>query len=185
MADFDKALRVVLDLEGGYADDPADAGGKTCLGITEGLARARGFQGEMADMTLAEARAIYRAEFWDGQRLGEVQSQAIAEELFECSVLCGKRTAAQIAQMSANDLNRGGLDWPDVAEDGSIGSATIGALNAAARVRERTMVKAMNCLQYAAFHESERRRPANERFMVGWVDRRIHLDGGDNGNRQP
>lgn len=181
MADFERALAVVLDLEGGYADDPADAGGRTNLGITEALARARGYQGDMKDMTRDEARAIYRAEFWDGQRLGEVQSQAVAEEVFECSVLCGKGTAAKIAQMSANDLNRGGIDWPDVAEDGHVGSATVGALNAAARVRERTLLKAMNCLQYAALHDSERRRPANERFMVGWVDRRIELEGGRDG----
>ena len=49
----------VAPVEGGYADDPADLGGKTNLGITEAVARRHGYTGDMRDLTDSLAYHIY------------------------------------------------------------------------------------------------------------------------------
>ena len=40
-------IGTVFALEGGYSDNPADPGGKTNHGVTEQVARANGYQGDM------------------------------------------------------------------------------------------------------------------------------------------
>ncbi len=49
---FEKAFEEIILHEGGYADDPADSGGKTMYGITEAVARNSGYRGEMKDFIL-------------------------------------------------------------------------------------------------------------------------------------
>ena len=56
---FDTEFQRVVLIEGGYSDNPLDSGGKTKYGITEAVARAYGYTGEMRDLPLSVARAIY------------------------------------------------------------------------------------------------------------------------------
>ena len=59
----DDILEHVLANEGGYVDDPRDAGGETMLGITKAVARANGYAGPMRDLTRAKALDIYRGQY--------------------------------------------------------------------------------------------------------------------------
>jgi lysozyme family protein len=66
---YDAALARLLVHEGGYTNDPRDPGGPTNFGIT--IADYRKYvkpQATAADvraMTIAEAKAIYRRQYWD------------------------------------------------------------------------------------------------------------------------
>ena len=65
---FASCLAEVLAFEGGYADDPADRGGPTNLGVTlavlsQWLGRPAGAN-ELRSLTPAAAAAIYRALYW-------------------------------------------------------------------------------------------------------------------------
>ncbi|MEG1325710.1 MAG: glycosyl hydrolase 108 family protein, partial [Janthinobacterium sp.] len=51
-------INAILRAEGGYVNDPLDAGGETNFGITVAVARANGYKGAMRDMPEAVARAI-------------------------------------------------------------------------------------------------------------------------------
>lgn len=70
---FDNCLQIVLTLEGGYADNPADPGGATNMGITrKTLARWRNVtpwwalsKAEVKGLARTEAAKIYRASYWD------------------------------------------------------------------------------------------------------------------------
>lgn len=66
---FDQAVSLTLSFEGGYSDHPLDPGGATNRGITLAtLARHRGkpvSKSEVMALTEAEARAIYRASYWN------------------------------------------------------------------------------------------------------------------------
>ena len=62
---FITAFEKVIGIEGGYSDDPDDRGGKTKFGITEAVARAHGYRGEMRDLGLTTARKIYKSSYWD------------------------------------------------------------------------------------------------------------------------
>ena len=69
---FARCLDIVLAAEGGYVDNPLDAGGATNMGITRAtLARWRGVvpasdlpKAEVRALTRAEAAAIYEARYW-------------------------------------------------------------------------------------------------------------------------
>jgi len=41
--DVDELIDNLIEREGGFSDHPADAGGPTCFGITEAVARAHGY----------------------------------------------------------------------------------------------------------------------------------------------
>jgi hypothetical protein len=54
----------LLGREGGYVEQPSDAGGETNWGVTRAVARENGYAGPMAAMTRDQAKAIYRAKYW-------------------------------------------------------------------------------------------------------------------------
>ena len=60
MSRFDRCVNKVIELEGGYSDHSCDRGGKTKYGITQRTAREHGYTGDMRDLTLEEAKDIYK-----------------------------------------------------------------------------------------------------------------------------
>ena len=70
MSRFDECFKLVLNIEGGYSDNPADKGSKTNYGITEGTlntAYRAGLAGhnDIAKLTVDEAKTIYKANYWN------------------------------------------------------------------------------------------------------------------------
>ena len=177
MADFGSAFQKTLGLEGGYADDAADPGGKTRYGITEAVARTAGYRGDMRSLPLSLAQSIYRASYWTSLRLDDLKSQELAEELFDTAVNCGVSRAGKFLQRALNVLNDGGQRWHDVLIDGKVGPKTIRVANtAAATERHRArLLKTLNVLQGAHYVTLAERRPEMERFLGGWLDKRVVL----------
>lgn len=177
---FDSALERVLGVEGGYVNDPRDSGGATRYGITEAVARAHGYRGSMRELPLAMARRIYRAAYWDTLRLDAVAALSVplAGRLFDASVNLGPVRAATFLQRVLNVLNRRGADWPDLAVDGTVGPATIGALRALSRRRGPrglgAALRAVEALQAVYYIELAERRPKDESFIFGWLTQRFH-----------
>lgn len=68
-ANFERALALVLQHEGGFSDHPSDPGGATMMGITQATLGAwRGQPVTRADiraLSREEARAIYRIRYWN------------------------------------------------------------------------------------------------------------------------
>lgn len=60
---IEQYLDELIKREGGYVNNPADRGGATKYDITETVARANGFKGNMRDLPLDEAKAIYRKNY--------------------------------------------------------------------------------------------------------------------------
>lgn len=73
---YDDALRRLLAHEGGYTNHPADPGGPTNFGITivdyRKYVKPDATAADVRAMTLGEAKAIYRAKYWDAQRCSEL-----------------------------------------------------------------------------------------------------------------
>lgn len=63
-AAFVSAWDRLLENEGGYSDYPADTGGRTMWGITEAVARAHGYTGDMRDLPQSLAMQIARDSYW-------------------------------------------------------------------------------------------------------------------------
>lgn len=146
---FEAALAFVLEIEGGatVTDDPKDPGGLTKYGISK-----RSHPGlDIANLTEAEASAIYRAEYWDKCRCGELPN-AIACVVFDSAVNQGVGMAARILQEALG-----------LKEDGIIGSGTLQAATEAGDGLLAELV-ARRMLAYGSV-------PQFTRFGLGWSRR--------------
>lgn len=177
--DVEQLIDAVIDREGGYSDHPADRGGKTRWGVTEAVARANGYVGDMRHFSRAAATVIYRRVYWARPGYDRVAERApdIAAELFDTGVNMGPGVATGFLQRALNALNRGARDYPDIALDGRIGPKTLAALDGfighRGRAGEAVLLKAMEALQGERYLSLAESRPANEAFLYGWLANRL------------
>ena len=119
MANFKDALDKLLKLEGGYINDPDDAGGETYKGISRknwkywaGWASVDEAKENNPKATNKELTAIlnrdivlqknvyafYKTNFWDCFDLDDIPSQMTAETMFDTAVNQGKVAAIKFAE---------------------------------------------------------------------------------------
>lgn len=129
MAKFDIEFDKLVFAEGGYVNDPDDAGGETYLGISrkynpkwvgweiiDDVKKKHGTKNITKllkeDKSLTNsAKLLYKINYWDCLELDDIPSQNIAHELFDTCVNCGKTTAIRIAQQCCNMTITG--KWSD------------------------------------------------------------------------
>lgn len=176
----DDVIDGILDREGPYVKHPSDPGGATTWGIIEAVARANGFKGDMRNLTKAEARAIYRREYIEKPGfLGVAEiDPLVAEELIDTGVNAGPARARLWFQQALNVLNRRGVDYPDIAEDGIIGKGTLAAFQSLRRKRGEAgarslMLKTLNGLQFGHYFSLAKGGTKFEDFFVGWIANRV------------
>lgn len=174
MADIKKALTKLFGVEGGFQKDPDDngnwTGGKAgvgrLVGTKYGICAASYPDEDIPNLTLDRAAAIYERDFWSPLRLSDVQNQTIATEIFDTAVNCGVGTAARIVQSAVNLTN---YPEPDIAIDGKIGPATIGAVNG--HKSPKAFYKALNGFQFVRYTEIVKANPKQEKFIRSWLGR--------------
>lgn len=170
-----QVINHILEIEGGYVDDPLDSGGETNFGITVEVARANGYAGPMRDLPRSLAFDIYERKYWHAVK-ADYMPDRIAAEIVDTGVNMGTRRAGKILQRCLNVLNDRGRLYKDIAADGIIGKGTLAALNSYLAVRdEGTLLKALNCLQGAYYIELAERREKDERYLRGWLTHRVKL----------
>lgn len=115
---FDQAFDRLLGHEGGYSDrsSAADPGGKTMWGITEAVARAHGYTGDMRALPQATAKAIYRNAYWDKTNADELPD-ALRFDVFDGAVNSGPVQSALWLQRAVHAV-----------ADGVIGPQTLKAI---------------------------------------------------------
>lgn len=158
---FEKCYPAVEKWEGQFLNDPNDPRGPTNMGITQDeLARFRErpvTQDELRDLTREEARQILRELYWKPIRADRLPLP-VAQVCYDAAVLTGVRRAGRTLQEA---LNRQGND---LAVDGIIGRATIGA------AREADPKRVVD--DFAAIQESYlRSRPGFAKYGKGWLSR--------------
>lgn len=171
-------INTIIRTEGGYVNDPSDSGGETNFGITLSVARANGYFGGMRDMPRAVAFDIYAARYWDAVRADDLLklSVKVAEEVVDTGVNMGTKRAGRMLQRALNVLNVRASIYPDLIVDGAVGGNTLEALRRYLTKRdEKTLVKALDCLQGAYYIELAERREKDERFVYGWLKNRVAL----------
>lgn len=130
MANFEKAFQYMAPHEWSqtkiFSDDPADPGGATQYGITQAtlnqfLHGSPGFPTQVQDLTLDQAKQIYRTNYWifDG-----INDDRVASKLFDMGVNMGPGKAAQGLQIALCALGR------NVTVDGRLGPLTLAQANA-------------------------------------------------------
>lgn len=114
---FDDAFRALLGHEGGYSDHAADPGGKTRYGVTEAVARQHGYTGDMRELPLAVAQAVYRKDYWDACHCDRLPA-GVRYAVFDAAVNSGVRQSALWLQRACG-----------AKPDGVIGPQTLLAAN--------------------------------------------------------
>ncbi|EOP1462285.1 TPA: glycoside hydrolase family 108 protein [Escherichia coli] len=179
MKSKDEIFDEVLGKEGGYVNHPDDKGGPTKWGITEKVARAHGYLGDIRNLTRGQALEILEADYWYGPRFAQVAnlSPDIAAELCDTGVNMGPSVASKMLQRWLNVFNQKGTLYPDMDVDGRIGPRTINALRAYLSKRggdgELVMLTALNCTQGELYLELAEKREANQSFVYGWLKQRV------------
>lgn len=110
------ALVYLYGEEGGYTED---AGGPTRWGVTQAVARAHGYAGDMHDYPQADAAAVYKPDYWDAVRCDELPA-GLRFAVFDVAVNSGAHEAAVLLQRAAG-----------VPADGALGTQTMTAVDAA------------------------------------------------------
>ena len=111
---FDEAFAKTVNHEGGYVNDTRDPGGETKYGISKRAYPAL----DIAMLTLEDAEAIYRRDYWAPAGCDAVPD-AIKSDLFDTAVNAGVGRAIRLLQRAVG-----------AAEDGVIGPKTLAAINA-------------------------------------------------------
>ena len=110
--DFDSAFEALIGHEGGHVDHPNDPGGETKYGISK-----RSYpEVNIAGLTLDEAKAIYRADYWDRVRADELPSE-LRFLLFDAAVNAGVAQSIKWLQRAVG-----------ARDDGVIGPITLAAI---------------------------------------------------------
>ena len=113
MANFDRALEIILESEGGYVDHANDPGGETRYGITKQVARDYGYIGDMRSLPINTAAEIYKVKYWDACKCDQLP-WPLSLYVFDAAVNQGVSAATRMLQKVLQTV-----------QDGIIGDTTL------------------------------------------------------------
>ena len=164
-ARFLRCVGLVLDVEGGWSDVPADRGGRTMRGITEAVFLEASIRGivphgtAQRDLTADQARAIYHELYWKAARCDDFPLP-LDLLLFDGYVNHRPHTAVKLMQQALR-----------VEDDGIVGSAT---LTAAQQNRRPSLIVARYIVAREDFYENLVQTDASQAtFIRGWKNRLV------------
>ncbi len=155
MANFDESIEITLKHEGGYVNDPSDNGGETNFGIS-----SRAYPNiDIKNLTEDKAKTIYKQDYWDKLKADEIESQNVASALFDTAVNMGVRTASKMIQSCV-----------DTQTDGFVGAKSLKAINA---TNEELLLLRFKLAKIARYAYITEKRPANKKYLLGWINRTL------------
>lgn len=161
---FDRAVEVVFVHEGGYTNDPDDAGGPTNLGLTFDDMKRVGLPAtveQIKSLTKETAKPIYKQLYWDEMNLDLVTDFHVSLCLFDQGVLQGTHTAIEKIQ-SLLGLN----------PDGKIGPVSAAAINKEDGLKLSFRFIRSDLHRYNAIVKG---KLSQVKFLDGWDDRLFSL----------
>jgi len=164
----DQAIGLMIRLEGGYSNNPADPGGATKYGITQRTLDAvrskiaLQLPASVFNLTEDQAYVIYRAVDWDVIQ-GDALPSTLAPLVLNAAVNMGEPEAVRLLQ-----------ECLGVHQDGLVGPGTLAAVKAwrSSYMEQQTLAE-----EYAA-HVGVRYASLNGReaqFELGWIRRLLRV----------
>lgn len=146
-ANFNMAFDLLIRLEGGITNDPNDNGGLTKYGISQ-----RAFPNlKIVELTLEDARDIYKKNYWDACRCDELPG-SFDIAVFDTAVNQGPTQAIKLLQRAVGVL-----------DDGVIGKITLDACRASGAAELR------NFMLRRLYHYSQ--LEDYKHYKKGWFNR--------------
>ena len=172
MASFKEAIKRVFENEGGYVDNSNDLGGTTNWGISlrflQSIDKTATSQ-TIKNLSKENAEDLYFQHFWLPNKYNEVNSQVIAEKVFDTAVNIGSKMANRFLQQSINIVM---LADEKLTEDGIIGTKTINTLNMLHEEdADNNILRIYSLLQKEYYSKIIINRPEQIVFLKGWFNR--------------
>jgi len=171
MANFDPALQLTLQNEGGFFHNPV-TGEVVNHGITLTFIKDCGYcatadEAYIQNLSAVDAGQIYLKYFWDRYNIGQIADQSLANKVFDLTVNMGPGGSAHegaltLLQHAVNDC--GGA----CTVDGHIGPQSIAQINALDPVRLLAAFRARAKSRYEAIAAGDA-KVAND--LGGWLAR--------------
>jgi len=156
---FDQELEVILKHEGGYVDDPLDPGGETNYGIS----KKQYPDLDIKNITPMEVREIYKKDYYDENRCGEIVHQKVRLHFFDIMVNTGN---AKILQRAVNRISKNKLEI-----DGIVGGMTLAVVNT---IEDEIQLNNWLYVERMAHYDTIRKSNKNlKKFMWIWVNRSL------------
>lgn len=186
MAEFNQAIGVILEHEGGLVDHPNDPGGITNFGVSLRFMRSSLGQDNNNDghldgdfdhdgdidaddvkkMSVTQAIDIYKRYWWDKFHYGLIDDQRIATKVFDMSVNMGAQRAHKITQTAINSV----VGYNKLQVDGILGVKSISVIN---DLDNKELLKAL-CREQLGFYQRLVKSNAKfSSFIKGWTRRAI------------
>lgn len=199
---FQKILQKTLQRGGIYSNDPIDKGGETFKEISraywpewsgwplidayknlpELIHNRPKLISELDNDELLKIRAesFYRKQFWNvinGDLLFEI-SPFLAELLFDIAVNQHPYSANKYLQKALNVMNRNGMNYGDIVEDGKMGPITLNTLADYLKITTNKIQHLFIWIfifQGDHYYKYMKKSPVQERFARGWLNRMVDL----------
>lgn len=150
---IDDIIWNTISLEGGYVNDPTDAGGETKYGISK-----RSYPTiDIENLTREQAIEIYKKDFWNKSNLDLLSNEKVASKVFDIGVNMGQSTPIRFLQQIAG-----------VKEDGILGKDTAFAINTRPSEYIIDELCRRQLLRYA---DIIIKKPEQVKFLKGWINR--------------
>jgi lysozyme family protein len=153
MADSKISIAKTLVHEGGYVNNPNDSGGATKYGITQ----ADIPNVNIADITPEQATEYYIEHYWKNL-YSEIDTQVVADKLFDMGVLFGVGTAVKLLQVVLSIIP----------QDGVFGPHTLSATNLA---EPNSLLNSYHAALVSHAVGIADAQPKDRVFLVGWIRR--------------
>lgn len=166
MAKFELYFDTLIKHEGGYVDDPLDAGGATKYGITLNVWKKRGYdknkdgkidKEDVKLLTKEDALKIAKEDYWDPIKGDDINNQSIAEFIFDWGYNSGIKTAIKKVQ-----------EIVGVPVDGIVGPVTLKAIN---QYPPKELFNKLKKSRENFYLAIVRNRPSQKKFLKGWLNR--------------
>lgn len=166
MANVNQLAPFILKWEGGFVNDPADLGGATNMGVTIGAWKSCGYDKDGdGDIDVDDLRLLTREDvvnrvlkphYWDRWKADLITSQSVANILVDWVWASGAH-GIKIPQRLLG-----------VTVDGIVGPKTLAAVNAR---NPRELFDMIKIARFDFIEDICRKRPANNKFKRGWMNR--------------
>ena len=179
MANYKNIIPFIKMSEGGWTNDPFDAGGETNKGITYKVWKT--IFGDTHDRFIAmkdeDWETIFKTLYWDKILGDQINSQRIADAIVDWVWGSGQH----YPECDVQDILIHAFEQ-HIGEDGVFGPATIKSMNS---VDEEKLYQAIIVKRFWYLDQVVIAHPTNQRFINGWRNRMYNLIKFENPNYKP
>ncbi len=171
---FEFAFQYTIGNEGGFTKDPNDSGNWTggsigsgqLKGTKYGISAASYPNLDIENLTLDQAKTIYRNDFWNKYNYDKINSSIVSTKCFDMTVNMGQN-ATFIIQLAIKSFVN------DIVIDGNIGPVTIQNINS---INENSL---FDCLETASgvyyWTLANKANKNLRKYLPGWLIRAFKI----------